>query len=489
MRIFFTLFFVITLFGCTAPEQLSRNLQPPEPLSIEIERILADSIFQHCLTGIKIVSIDRGDILFEKNNQLLLRPASNMKLFTTMGAIGLLDKDFQFSTEIFADSIDRSGVIHGNLYFRGGGNPSLGVSDIDSITARLRSLGLKRITGDIVADHTFFDQVWFGKGWMWDDEPYSYGAPISALSVNENCVRVTVQPGRLESDSVRIIVDPPTGYVSIINKTRTVRDSILTPLRITRLFHLRQNTILIEGDVLLRSGQKSELVSIWQPELFAATLLKERLERQNIWISGSVRVGITPDKHVPITKHTWPLDSVIFKINKLSNNLAAENLLKTISSVYDRSFGSSEHGIYLFNQFFSKIGIDTLKYVMADGSGVSHYNLVSPDIVITLLSAIARDPSSFNRFYESLPIAGIDGTLSQRMIGTSAAINLRAKTGTMSGISTLSGYVRTVEGELLAFSIFMQNFLGSSKPYRDAQDRIGALLSNYKRSQELVSTP
>lgn len=483
--------FFSLIIGCTASENLQfppGKAASPRLVLPSFENILSDSIFQRSLVGMKIVSVNRGDVLFEKNSRLLLRPASNMKLLATATAFSLLERDFQFNTTLHVDSLDKNGTVHGNLYLRGGGNPDLRLTDLDSIVSQIKQLRIRRITGDIVSDNSYYDTTWFGRGWMWDDEPFSHGAPISALSINENCVKVTVQAGRKHGDPAIVAIEPQTSYVSIINTARTVSDSVISPLRIVRQFQNRSNTIEIKGDILLNEGGKSELVSVWKPELFAATLLKEYLQKDKILNNGIVRNGLTPPGSRLLLTHTFPLDSVIHKTNKMSSNLSAESLLRTISKQSDSAYGTSEHGISLSNKYLASVGLDTLAFLIADGSGVSYYNLVSPETIVSLLLTIARDSTLFQRFYDSLPIAGIDGTLRSRMKGTPALGNLRAKTGTLSGISSLSGYVHSGDGELLAFSIMMQNFIGPSKPYRDVQDLIGSYLAQYRRrSGPLVS--
>jgi D-alanyl-D-alanine carboxypeptidase/D-alanyl-D-alanine-endopeptidase (penicillin-binding protein 4) len=197
---------------------------------------------------------------------------------------------------------------------------------------------------------------------------------------------------------------------------------------------------------------------------------------------GRPTIGSAPDSVQEIAVHTWGFDSVVVNINKISDNLSAENTLKTLGAFQRGQPGTAENGIYETNAFLSQFGIDTTKFLMVDGSGVSHYNLLTAEMLVQLLTGMARRPDLFPLFYESLPIAGVDGTLSSRMKGTLAEKNLRAKTGSISGVSSLSGYVRSQDGELLAFSVLMQNFLGSNRVYRVLQDAIGARLAEFSRT-------
>jgi D-alanyl-D-alanine carboxypeptidase/D-alanyl-D-alanine-endopeptidase (penicillin-binding protein 4) len=172
---------------------------------------------------------------------------------------------------------------------------------------------------------------------------------------------------------------------------------------------------------------------------------------------------------------------MLVNLNKISDNLSAENTLKILGAEKRGAPGSARSGIYETKQFLAQFGIDTTKFLMVDGSGVSHYNLLTAEMLVQLLVGMAHRPEWFPLFYASLPVAGVDGTLSNRMKGTPAEGNLRAKTGSISGVSSLSGYVTSQDGEMLAFSILMQHFLGGHRPYREVQDRMGVRLAGFSR--------
>ncbi len=478
-----------TLIGCAASERFTRHPDPLEVLRADIDRILADSIFEATATSIKIYSPEQKEILYERGSKQLLRPASNMKILTAIGAIMRLGPEHRFTTAVLADTIHRSANAARDLYLRGGGNSELRTSHLDSLARTIASSGIRTIRGSLIADNSYFDTTWFGKGWMWDDEPFSFGAPISALSLNKNCVRVTVTPAPSAGAAPVVGLDPPTAYMSVVNNARTVSDTVRQALTITRSFAERQNLIRIEGEILAGARVRSELVSVWRPDLYAATVFKELLEKAGIRVEGGIRSGKTPPQATMVAAHTLPLDSILMSVNKMSDNLSAESLLRTLTVVADSSTQSPERGVSEINRLFYSLGVDTSRYLQADGSGVSHYNLISAETIVDLLTRFETAPDNFSILYNTLPIAGIDGTLSSRMIGTRAQGNVRAKTGTMSGISSLSGYVTTLDGERLAFSILMQNFLGSSRPYRDTQDAICVRLANFTRARIEMQTP
>ncbi len=477
------IFSLMFLGGCAS---LSPPRQSPDPVRLlqnDIDTVLSDSIFRQTLASIEIVSLNSGQVLYERNSKLLMHPASNLKLLTSATALQVLGEDFRFKTSVLVDSLQSGGIVAGNLYLKGFGDPDLKSSDLDSLAATLRSIGVRLITGDVVADDSYFDDLSWGNGWMWDDEPDPDVMFISALSVNKNCVAVTVKPTTMQSDSVIVTIDPPTPIVSVLCNARTVDDSTECSLKVSRLFKEGLNTITVSGDIPRSAAAHRSRISVRQPALFAAELLKKSLQRDSLTVLGQPRLGTTPPGTVEIASYTHPIDSVLIAMNKKSDNLSAENILKTIGAKGRGLPGRAQNGIYVENEFLSSFGIDTSACFIVDGSGVSHYNLLTVDNIIRLLVAITRRPDPFHLIYASLPIAGVDGTLETRMIGTAAQGNVRGKTGTISGISSLSGYATTRDAELLAFSMVMENFVLPTRYFQFAQDTICELLARFSRKQ------
>jgi len=465
-------------------------LAPSDPLDAlrtDLDRLLSDSLFRPTIASVKIISLKTNEVLYERNSVLLLRPASNTKLLTTAAALLTLGKDFQFRTLLAADSVSSPGIVEGNVYLKGFGDPDLATQDLDSLAARTAARGIQGIRGDLIVDASYFDGQYWGSGWMWDDEPDPDGAPISALSLNKNCIRLTVYPDSATRSVPIFQLDPPTSYVTIVNCARIVPDSAVLPLTVRRLFEERSNTIAIEGELPANSEPVPARTTVWQPEMYAGQVLRESLERRGISMSGTVRYGIMPDSARPVAEFRHPIDSMVVHLNKVSDNLSAENTLKTLAAMNSRLPGTSAGGWYAVNQALSNLGIDTTSYRFVDGSGISHYNLVTASTLVQLLQAMYHQPAIFPLFYASLPVAGVDGTLARRMRGTPAEGNLRAKTGTIAGVTSLSGYVTTRDRELLAFSMMMQNFIRSTGLYRAVQDTIGARLAGFSRSTRFLS--
>jgi D-alanyl-D-alanine carboxypeptidase/D-alanyl-D-alanine-endopeptidase (penicillin-binding protein 4) len=266
-------------------------------------------------------------------------------------------------------------------------------------------------------------------------------------------------------------------------KRKTQIDSLkLSPLVITRQWQQNENTIVVDGAIAQEEPIQEETLNVLQPELYCGRLFRDELLRAGIFLKGDVRRGQSPAPIKILAEHRAPIMPILINLNKISDNLTAELILKTVGAEKYGRPGTAAKGISAMRQFFGGAGVDTNAVYSADGSGVSHYNLVTPANLVNLLTAMWTNFSIRNEFIATLPIAGVDGTLRGRMKGTPAASVLHAKTGTISAVSTLSGYTTTAAGEELAFSFMMQHFLGGSRPVRAIQDRLGAELSAFQRS-------
>ncbi len=443
-------------------------------LKSQIDATLSDSLFPPANIGIKIVSLATGESLYELNPDMLFTPASNEKLLTSAAALVELGKNFEFRTRV---GVDRN---TSRLFIKGSGDPLLSTADLDSLARVIKHNIPVDSVWTLVGDVSYFDDVSWGEGWMWDEEQEDYDMAISPLSVNANSIIVQVRPGKLEDAPVRVQTVPSTGYVSIENMATTPVDTPLVPLVISRKWRERSNTITVSGQMLHRDSLSERSLSVWQPERYTLTLLTEHLQLYGLKVKG-IEVDTVPSTAISIAEFSHRLDSVVTYLNKVSDNMSAENVLKTLSAERNGKPGTAESGVSLVKGFLSSIGADTTKMVMVDGSGLSRYNLTSPNIVLRVLTDMHKRENLFETFYNSLPIAGVDGTLSGRMRSTSAEGNLHAKTGTLSGVCSLSGYVNTADGEMLAFSIFINNFASGARSYRQVQDKIGVILSQLKR--------
>jgi serine-type D-Ala-D-Ala carboxypeptidase/endopeptidase (penicillin-binding protein 4) len=477
IKLIILIIFLSVFIGCGTSKNVFSSHDPLTQLRNKIDRILSDSLFIPARSSIKVVSLNKGDILYERDSKALTNPASNIKLFTSAAALSLLDTNYLFKTKILVDAKPIYGVIDGSLYIKGFGDPLLSSEDIDSIAMIIKKMGIWKITQNIFVDNSYFDDNYWGAGWAWDDESDPDAPYIDALCANHNCITVT---SLSDSSSTMIYLDPMTEFVSIINRSKLARGLIRTPVTIKRQYLANPNTILIDGDIA-RCSQVTKTISLQRPDYYVGTLFKESLRHIGITIEGDIINGIIPNKLQELVCFSRPLGKVITYMNKVSDNLSAENVLKILGAAQFDAPGTAKKGVMAEYLFLSSLGIDTTRLLIVDGSGVSRYNLLNTDQIVSLLTQMYTKKNIFPIFYNSLPIAGIDGTLSSRMTNYPSASNVRAKTGTLNGESNLSGYVHTRDGEMLVFSIMMQNFITSTDNYRRMQDRICSLLAGFSR--------
>ncbi|RNB87155.1 D-alanyl-D-alanine carboxypeptidase/D-alanyl-D-alanine-endopeptidase [Brevibacillus fluminis] len=418
----------------------------------------------------------------------LMTPASNLKLLTGATALTELGSDYRFKTELSASTpVTDDGLLKGNLYVKGYGDPSIHTEDelkaqdgvsIESIVDAIKKRGIKRINGDLILDDTYFDDQRLGLGWAWDDESYYYNALIDALSLNRGTVMISYEPGARKDKPVKVTITPNTSYVTVINEAKTVAKDEENTFTILR--DRATDTIRLQGNLPLGSDADYERVPVEQPALYFGTVLKEKLEEAGIkFTNGSeVKRGELPTK---VTKlkvfQSEPLADILTYMNKKSDNLYAEMLLKAVGAKANGS-GTADAGIEAVQAVLKSFGWTT-NFDMVDGSGLTRYDQISARHITAALEGMAA-AESFDIYYDSLPIAGVDGTLKNRMKGTAAENNVHAKTGSMSGVNSLSGYVTTKGGTKLVFSILLNGYATSSKVMTSIQDEIVEALANYE---------
>lgn len=452
----------------------------------KIEALLNAPEFAAGFQGVLVQSARDNRILYARNADRVFLPASNNKLLTAAAALALLGADFVYRTEVCrAGELTRDGTLRGDLILRGSGDPLLMVEDLEDLVRQIVGAGIRHVRGSVRFDETLFDEQRLGEGWEWDDEPYAYSAQVSALNVNANVVQIVAAPGAREGDPVRISLTPNSAFVTVQNSARTAARGTRGALEVTR--ERGRNIVYVRGS--LASGAAAEenapiRVTVEDPSRFAAAVFVDALRRAGVRISGRQidRCAGLPPGAEPVATHVSPpLAQVVQRMNKPSNNLVAECLMKTVGAIKTGrgTSGASGSGVQQARNWLGSIGLDLTQLLQADGSGLSRHNYVSPRNLVRLLLSIRRAPQ-YSAFYDSLPIAGVDGTLRSRMRGTAAAGNCRAKTGTSSHVSSLSGYVTAADGEPLVFSLLMNNHLGPASACTAAQDRIVALLAEWK---------
>ena len=479
------------------------RLKPFNDCRQNIEAALNDPLLASSNVGMKVVSLETGEVLYEKDAEKLYHPASTMKLITAATALVKLSPNYRFHTTLYADRVEDRQVLE-NIYLKGGGDPVFNSSDLEKMVERLVETEVKDLQGDIVVDETYFDPIRRGKGWMWDDGPIGgYYPHLSALTINRNGVLARISPGTKIGDPVHVHLDPPTQFMKIVNDTTTVGHSEKTRLTIKRKEESTgENVLIIDGAMTIGQAKMNRRVDVLDPALYCGTLLREMLAKRGVTLQGTVRYGEVPEEAAEIITHVSPpLSRIVWEMNKPSDNLIAELLLKTIGAELRGAPGTAEKGLGAISNLLGIIGMDRRYYTFADGSGVSRYNLVTASLLTgwfictailrynlvtaslltDLLVYMYRNFAVMPEYLASLPVGGVDGTLTRRMRGMSAEGVLRAKTGTLRGLTALAGYTVTADGETVAFSIIVSNYLGSVSPRRTLQDKIGDILTQFSR--------
>ncbi len=432
--------------------------------------------------GVSVKSLRTGKRLFARNEDKFFVPASNMKLFTTAVALIRLGPDFRYTTNLYTDSSVENGILKGDVYLRGSGDPTISERFQGRPTAvfeewadGLKQQGIREITGDLVGDDSLFDDKNLGRGWAWDDEFIAFSARISAVSFNDNCFDTLVSPGKKSGDPARVTIAPDTSYVKLTNSVKTSASGEQTDLDARRPFG--SNVLTLSGRIELNSPPRHIRFAVGNPTLYAMTVLKEVLVRKGIRVLGRAvsidDAGKMPDygtMKVLATRRSASLSDIIEQTNKRSQNLYAELLFRTLGAVYGGK-GTTEKSVRVMVESLATMGIRGDSIAIYDGSGLSRLNLVTPAQIVRLLDYMSRHPY-FAYFYRSLPVAGIDGTLTKRMKNSEAENNVRAKTGTLTHTVALSGYLKERDGGLLAFSILSNNCLHTSAEVRSLQDAI-----------------
>ena len=457
--------------------------------------------------AVKIVSLDSGLVIYEQSANKFTRPASNMKLYTVAAALDRLTPDYHFMTSVYAKEKPEDGKIKGDLIVYGRGDPSLAArfndgdyfKGINDLADRIVTAGVKRVKGDLVGDESWFNGAPLGSGWEWDDLQWSYGAPVSALTVNDNAIDLTVKPAERVGMPVVITSGPPATFMTIANRAITGPRGSKSDLNIYR--GVGANAIEITGSLPLGDNGFSGGVAIPDPALAFVTMLREALVKRGVKIDGRVRTvdvrsgaSIVPSTLAVITPgfpspappveiagiQSPPFSSIASHTLKPSQNLYTEIILRTLGKLTSVSSSQTdeEAGLIVVRNFLRQAGANERDLALNDGSGLSRNDMITANATVQLLTYMSKH-KYFAQFRDALPIAGVDGTLRTRMRGTPAEGNLRAKTGSLSSVASLSGYVTTAAGEHLVFSMMLNNYPDAAALRRDSIDAIAVLLASF----------
>ena len=425
--------------------------------------------------GILIVDAATGETLYAKNSDSYFVPASNMKLLTTALALDTLGPDYRFRTTVETSGKLKKGILRGDLILVGRGDanlsnrkfpfdtkeefdgpPERALSELaDQVVAR----GVKEIIGDIVGDDSYFPRERYPDGWEIDDMVWEYGAAISAIVVNDNTVTLTLTPGAKSGAAVSASVEPVTPEFVIRNEVKTVGAKEKGELRLTR--EPGADTVVVTGTMAAGAQPRKLVLAIQEPAQHAATLLAKLLALRGVKFRGKIRTKHDPDAaetapQTVLAEHlSLPLGDTVKLVNKISQNLHTEILLRT--SARQQGLWQTPEELQKFpDAFYTKVGIAPGDVIQTDGSGLSRHDMVTPRAFVTLLQYAQKQPW-FSAFYASLPVAGLDGTLTERMKDAGITGKIHAKTGSVTHVRTLSGYAETPHGRKLVFSFLSNN--------------------------------
>jgi D-alanyl-D-alanine carboxypeptidase/D-alanyl-D-alanine-endopeptidase (penicillin-binding protein 4) len=474
------------------------------------------------MIGIKVASLDTGKVLFEENSQKLLRPASNMKLYTVAAALDRLSPDYRFTTSVYAAKLpDSSGVIKGDLTIFGRGDPSIAArfnngdyfKGIDNLAAKIVAAGVKRIEGDLVGDESYFVGPQYGAGWEWEDLTWYYGAEVTPLTINDNALDLFIKPGPRVGNAALITTGPPDPLLRIVNKVTTSAAGSRREIVVSR--DLGEDVIAISGSIAQDDRGYTGGIGISHPAMLFVYLLRSSLAQKGVTIKGRSRTvnfqtkqnSFEPQQvfaltHINFVPETAPveiarLESPPFSLIaaqtlKPSQNLYTELILRTLGKVAPPQTAASpttsvlppigqtteDLGLLAVQDFLRTVGIRPESLVLSDGSGLSRIDMITAESTVQLLTFMSRHRYA-SVFRDALPIAGVDGTLRNRLKNTPAENNLRAKTGSLSAAASLGGYVTTAAGEKLVFTIMVNNYPRDAEPRAMCIDPIAVLLASF----------
>lgn len=458
------LLFCLILGAFFAPF-LDTNGVIADNLNKRLLHLLKNPSLKNTSYGISIISAKKKSPLFSHRDSDLFSLASNMKLLVTSAALDYLGPDFEYKTNVEAHgTITTSGELKGDLIIIGSGDPNLSgrfhdgniLAIPESWANAIRKRGIRVITGDIIADDRIFDRIYINPNWPENQLSEWYCAPSCGLSFNDNCVDIVLKPREKPGNIVTLGVNPDTSYFTIFNScvyTASKKDHAYSLYR-----KPETNQIFIKGKFWVNASPEKTWVSVHNPALYLATVFKEVLEKNGITVLGSARVIDERDSDTNreiIAQTTTTMEQTVFVTNKKSQNFYAEQIMKTLGAQI-KGRGTLEAGIEVVHGFMSKLGFETDEYQIEDGSGLSKGNRLSPTMLTSLLAYMYNHPHG-KVLWDSLPTSGIDGGLRRRMLAPRYQGKIHAKTGYIAKTSTLSGYVDTSGGDVLAFSILVND--------------------------------
>lgn len=443
----------------------------------DIDELLTGPALKDAEVGLHIVRLMDGVELYAHQPDRSLIPASNIKILTTAAALHYLSPDYRFRTEVYADVDDR-GIVTGNMYIKGHGDPWLVPERLWFLASRIYFLGVRAVRGNLIIDDTFFEGSPDANGFEQDHSTNSYMAKSSAFSVGFNSLLVHILPGSEPGKPAKILIDPISRYAKVVGTVNTVARR-RSYIEVDIEPYNDRSVVKVNGRISINSRGRGYWRRVDNPPVYSGEVLKSMLRQVGIVVKGRVKVGVVPEDADRLVSLSSPrLADLVERVNKHSNNFMAAQIARTLGAEVYGEPGSWTKGRRAIEAFLAdEVGIKRGQYMLGNASGLHDVNRLSTRQLTQILAYVYAQPSIRPEFVASLAVAGGSGTLSERMTDTDAVSLLRAKTGTLSTASALSGYVTCASGEVLAFSILVNGYTVSIRNVWEAQDELGAILA------------
>ena len=426
------------------------------PFNRELKLILDKELQSDMVASVQVSELGTGQVLMEANPDLALVPASTMKVLTSACALSSLGAEFCYTTSVFVDGQKDSTVE--NLYIRGSGDPHFVTEDLFVLARMIKDKGLLEIRGSIFVDDSFF----MPSKPLDENEELglrSYHAPYSALSLNFNSVKILTLPATSAGILARVTLDPSSQFVSLKSNVRTIEGSRAAQVEINKTTEASEREhISVTGSIGMEAQVRGKYVNVSNPALYFGYTLKEFLQREGIKVNGSIKRSLTPPSVSPLCEYTSkPMGLIVYWLNKFSNNFMAEQICLTVGAKAFGAPGTREKGLEALKRFLVACGVKETSFSLSDASGLSRANKISASAMVKVLQTAVGDFSYGPEYLSSFAVSGVDGTLKEKFNEEGMRRRVRAKTGTLRGVSALAGFGVSREGKILAFSVIVNS--------------------------------
>lgn len=483
----------LSLIGMNVPALAQTKDVYVDSLNKRLKYIFKDDRQGKDQLSVEVFSLSRQETLFDLNASASLMPASAIKLLTGLVALKKLGPDFTYKTEALIEKPISNGILQGDLYLKGGGDPSLVTERLFILAGDILRSGLSELKGNIVVDDWAFDQVHHDENRIPTDTDRPYNAPIGALSFNYNSTTVYFRPGDKIGDSVKVFVEPDTKYIFIKNEAKTSKLGTKYNIQAQRVSGGENGDVIrVTGTMPLFMEEQRRYFNIVSPSIYSGRALRMMLEMRGVKFAPDSQIihRQAPPSAINVAEiASLPMRDIVGLMNKYSNNFIADALVKTLGMEIKGRPGTMEKGLEILNEEALRLGLNDKGFKVVSGSGLTRINRMSSKQFIGLLNAAYLDFEVLPELLSSLPIAGRDGTLRRRMEGTQAYGRLRGKTGSIDGVAALVGVVQSRGGELLAFSVLMNDEKKDFNQLKKWQDNFGQALAEFNRKTPLGETP